>query len=139
MPEAQTFSHPLLEIQPSQLFINAAKLSVVLCEYPRARLEQEHFPVLRINGAWTFSDQHTRALAAYLHGIRQVQIYPDPDDLSMDMYRVCVDWCTAENIHSIRDLSQRVIDDTDYQVRWIERCRCMHARFEVQSNGTGSK
>jgi hypothetical protein len=120
---------PLERIQPSQLYINAAKLSIVLSRYNSKTLQEEKFPVLELNEQWVFSDQHTRALAAYLFGIDQIWIYPDPDDLTLDMYRICVGWCQSEYITSIRDLAQRVIDDQAYQVQWVDRCHQMHQQF----------
>lgn len=116
----------LLSIQPSQLYINAAKLAAVLNKFSKQQLAQLKFPVIQVRDQLVFTDQHTRALAAHLYGIERVQIYMDADDLSYEMYAVCVDWCQEEKIHSIVDLVGRVIDDVQYQELWISRCRIMH-------------
>jgi len=122
--------YKLSKVQPSQLFINAQKLSVVLARYNCQDLQKEHFPVLGIGEAYVFTDQHTRAFAALLYGIEDIWIYPDTDDLSIEMYSICVDWCKQENILSIQDLTGRIISNEEYQQRWIARCQQMHNNLQ---------
>jgi hypothetical protein len=126
MNAVNCFRLSLSEVQPSQLYINAAKLSQVLSLYPRQRLQEVRFPVLQIDSRLVFSDQHTRALAAWMHGLDQIIVYPEQDQVSLEMYRICVQWCHSENIQAIQHLAQRVIDDREYQTLWIERCKQMH-------------
>lgn len=129
MSTIHPFLFPLDRIHPSQHYINAVKLSIVLTGYVSKMLKEEKFPVIERDGPWVFSDQHTRALAAHLFGIDYIWIYPDSDDLSLDMYRICVEWCRSENITAISELSWRVIDDATYQVQWVNRCHQMHQQF----------
>ena len=124
----------LLSIQPSQLYINAAKLAAVLKTYTKPQLTQEKFPVIQIQDKLTFTDQHTRALAAYLHGIDKICIYLDTDDISHEMYVECVNWCQEEAIYSVADLVGRVIDDDRYKELWIKRCRMMHLEVASRQN-----
>ena len=61
-----------------------------------------------------------------MHGLRQIQVIWDEDDLDWEAYQICVDWCLREGVITVADLANRIIDDEAYQVRWIQRCEAMH-------------
>ena len=124
--KSKTFSVPLKEIQPSQLFLSASKLASVLMEYDHSQLEALSVPVLTYNERMIFSDGHTRAFAAFLHGIQQVNVYQDEDELDQEMYEECVKWCKEESIISIGHLRNRILDQDAYAELWIGRCQAMH-------------
>ena len=116
-------------IQPSQLFLNTAKLDWVLQNYTHQQLKDNVvFPVISLGGNPVFSDGHTRAYAALLHGITHLQVYRDPDDLDYEMYQECVDWCLAEKITWIGDLKNRIITSQDYDIHWLGRCKSMQEK-----------
>ena len=118
MPE--TFRLRLDQVQPSQLYINRGKLGAV-----QAAARLEAVPVKELNGRIVFTDGHTRAFAAHLAGRREIEVYWEDEELDWEAYQICVDWCLAEGIHSIADLTGRVIDPRQYDILWLERCRHM--------------
>jgi hypothetical protein len=121
-----TFILPIEKIQPSQLFINTAKLETVLQNHTYQQLKDEVvLPVISLGRNPVFSDGHTRAYATLLHGITQLRVYWDPDDLDYEMYQECVDWCLAEKITWIGDLKKRIINSQDYDIHWLGRCKTM--------------
>ncbi len=126
--DAQTFTVKLGEIQPSQLFINSAKLEWVM-EHPD---DLEPIPVKRLGAQVIFTDGHTRALAAHLAGFTEVEACWDEDEWDWDAYRICVEWCHEEGIRTIADLENRVLPPDEYEVLWIERCQEMQQGLEAQ-------
>ena len=122
----QIFKLSINSIQPSQLFINTAKLDTVLKNYTCQQLQNEViFPVIPLGGKPVFSDGHTRAYAALLHGITHLRVYWDPDELDYEMYQECVDWCLSEKITWIGHLNNWIITPQDYDRHWLERCKTM--------------
>jgi len=119
---------PLVEIQPSQLYISTAKLArVVELWQPPDLLTIPPVPVKRLDGRLIATDGHTRAFAAYRRGLTEIPIVWDEDELDWEAYRICVDWCLAEGIHTVMDLEGRVVAPDDYAVLWLDRCRVMQA------------
>jgi hypothetical protein len=124
----RVFSLPLTEIQPSQLYISTAKLARIAAWWqpPRAATLPP-IPVKLLDGIVTFTDGHTRALAAYRRGFRSLPVYWDPDDLDWEAYRICVVWCRAAAIRTVMDLNDRLLAPDLYDVLWLDRCRSMQA------------
>lgn len=118
-------------IQPSQLYISKQKLENVLKWFnPIDYDSYDAIPIKNLNGKIIFTDGHTRAYAAYLKGAKNIKVYFDEDELDWDAYKICVDWCNSEGIKAVEDLKERVINQSDYEVLWIERCRNMHSQLE---------
>lgn len=69
-------------------------------------------------------------MAAYLSGLEEVLVYWDEDELDLQAYEICVDWCLDEEIKSISDLKDRIIPHSDYEILWYERCRKMQEDLE---------
>ena len=123
---ADVFLFPLAQIQPSQLYINAAKLVRVLAWWQPALLETlEPVPIKLLDSRVIYTDGHTRAFAAYRQGFTEIPVVWDEDDLDWDAYRICVDWCLDEGIRTIADLEGRVIAPEQYEILWRDRCRVM--------------
>jgi hypothetical protein len=126
MPDTRkTFSLRLDQIQPTQLYISRGKLAAVQAS---ARLEA--VPVKEMNGRVVFTDGHTRAFAAYLAGRQEIEVYWEDEELDWAAYQVCVDWCLVERIHSIADLTDRVLDPEQYEILWHKRCQHMQENLE---------
>ncbi|MBS4536350.1 hypothetical protein GOQ29_12055 [Clostridium sp. D2Q-14] len=107
------------DIQPSQLYISKDKIRKVsswLDSY-----EKVIIPVVEIDGRYVSTDGHTRLVQAFINGYKNVYIYMDKD-IDSETSRVFVDWCRDENITSIKDLSSRLINRKEYEVKWIGRC-----------------
>ena len=121
----------LYDIQPSQLYVNSMKLENVLSWFkPEDINSYDAIPVKELTNKIIFTDGHTRAYAAYLKGIYEIKVYCDEDDLDWNAYQICVDWCTNENINSIKNLEKRVISDEEYKILWLEKCRIMQEELE---------
>jgi hypothetical protein len=130
----KSFMMKLDEIQPSQLFINSEKLSLVMKTFDANPTSIELIPVKKIGDQVVFVDGHTRALASFLRGISKVKVYWEKDELDWDAYEVCVDWCKKEGINTIADLKERVIPSKEYQVLWLDRCEKMQRELEAKRN-----
>ncbi len=118
------------DIQPSQLYINAQKLQDVLKWFnPEDCDSYDPIPIKKLNGKIIFTDGHTRAYATYLKGIEKIKVYWDEDVLDWNAYQICVDWCNDEGIKWIKDLESRVINNSEYEVLWLERCKNMHKKL----------
>lgn len=129
----EPFEAALGDLQPSQLYINADKLTEVQCERdeePGSSVVP--LPVKRLGGRIVLTDGHTRALAAHLQGRTVVAVCPDADDLDWEAYEICVGWCLDEGIRAIADLEPRVVAAEQYEELWIERCRSMHRELAAQ-------
>ncbi|MBK5243086.1 hypothetical protein [Clostridium sp.] len=122
----------LNDIQPSQLYINSQKLNNVLKWFTPSDYESyDALPIKTLNGKIIFTDGHTRAYAAYIKGVKTINVYWDEDELSWNAYQICVDWCIAEGINSIEDLKGRVIEPSEYKILWLDRCRNMHNQLGI--------
>ncbi|WP_053001288.1 hypothetical protein [Kosmotoga pacifica] len=96
-----------------------------------------------LNGLITYTDSHTRAMAAYLNGLTELPVYWDEDELDLQAYEICVNWCIAEGIRSIFDLKARIIPRSDYKIPCIKdakkcsrtlKAKDNEARFSSQSH-----
>ena len=130
----KSFMMKLGEIQPSQLFINSEKLSLVMKTFDANPTSIELIPVKKIGDQVVFVDGHTRAFASFLRGMSEVKVYWEEDELDWDEYEVCVDWCKKEGVNTIADLKERVIPSKEYQVLWLDRCEKMQRELEAKRN-----
>lgn len=122
----------LKDIQPSQLYINSQKLENILKWFmPSDYDSYDAIPIKNLNGKIIFTDGHTRAYAIYIKGIKKIKVYWDEDELSWNSYQICVDWCNKEGINSIEDLKYRVIEPSEYEILWLDRCRNMHNQLGI--------
>jgi hypothetical protein len=127
----------LSQIQPSQLYISAAKLARVQAAFdPRQPASLGPLPVVMLEGQVVLTDGHTRAFAAFLAGLDEVLTYWDEDELDWEAYRICVRWCKEAGIRTIADLTERVVDAQAYEQLWRGRCAEMHrALARVRGEG----
>ncbi len=128
---------PLAKIQPSQLYINTSKLAQVLEWWRPLMLDTlSPVPIKHLNGRVIYTDGHTRAFAAYRHGLTRIAVVWDKDPLDWDAYQICVDWCLDLGIRTIMDLEGRVISPDAYERLWLGRCRQMQDALEDQRAST---
>jgi len=119
---------PLSALQPSQLYISAHKLALV--ERRRATPATiEPVPVKKLGRSIVMTDGHTRAVAAVRAGLRRVPVYWEDEELSWEMYRVCVRWCRRAGIRTPAALSRRIVSHADYEQLWYARCSRMQERL----------
>ncbi|MFW9966110.1 MAG: hypothetical protein ACFFEA_03075 [Candidatus Thorarchaeota archaeon] len=127
----EAFKLYLHEIQPSQLYISKAKLDAVINGRNLGDLSMyEPIPIKEIDGDLVSIDGHTRGLAWLLEGYEEVEVEWETFELDWEAYAICVQWCKDDGIMSISDLKDRIIDHSDYEVLWYERCRVMQEELE---------
>lgn len=125
----------LYEIQPSQLFISSEKLAQVMKTLDPTKPESfEPIPVKKLGNQVIFVVGHTRAFAAFLHGLSEVKVYWEEDELDWDAYEICVKWCIDEGIYTIANLKDRVVSSKEYEVLWLKRCEKMQQDLEAKQN-----
>lgn len=138
MPRA--FMMRLDRIQPSQLYISSKKLSKIMKTFNPNSIRP--IPIKRLEGDIIFVDGHTRAFAAFLHGLKEIPVYWEYEELDWEVYKICVEWCKKEGIRTIADLKNRVIPHRDYKILWYRRCEKMQQDLEAkrkQNSGKGGR
>ncbi len=124
------FRMSLADLQPSQWFISAKKLTDLEAAIDFSDPENiPPIPIKELNNRVVMTDGHTRAFAAWQAGLTRVFVFWDPDALDWDAYQICVDWCRDAEIFTIADLDERVNSSEDYAVLWYEHCRVMQQKL----------
>ena len=131
---SEEFYMSILDIQPSQLYISEMKLKMV-SEWlnDRNRNDYDPIPIKKLNDNIIFTDGHTRAFALYNMGEENIRCIWDKDELNLELYQRCVDWCLDEGIQNISHLEQKVINHDAYQILWYERCSKLCTELEDRS------
>ncbi|MGF7059514.1 hypothetical protein [Brassicibacter mesophilus] len=106
-------------IRPSQLSISEEKLSNV-SSWLKSE-DQVVIPVINSNDKYVATDGHTRLVQAVINGYKEVYIYMD-NDANPDTYNSFINWCEAENIMKVSDLTSRILSDEEHKVKWVGRC-----------------
>lgn len=123
------------EIQPSQLFISSEKLAQIMKMFDPIESESlEPVPVKKLGNQVIFVDGHTRAFAAFLHGLLEVPVYWEKDELDWDAYEICVKWCKDEGIYTIANLRNRIVSSGEYEALWLKRCEKMQQYLKAKRN-----
>lgn len=107
-------------IQPSQLYLNTAKLEA-LKDFDPAK--SEPLPIKQLGDQIFLTDGHHRAFLFHQAGYEKLPVVWDTDDLEMDIYEACLKWCQEADVTHIKDLGNRVLSAEDYSVLWISRCQ----------------
>lgn len=122
-------SMPLLELGLSQIYLNENKIKAI--EEWFNPNDMSLFQPLKVysfgNGRYTIVDGHSRAFVAYIHGITQVPIAYEKDEMvagevGQILYRADLEWCKRFGIENISHLKKRIISQLEYQRLWIVRC-----------------
>ena len=120
---------PILDLAPSQLYLNEAKLKTVQQWLDPKNLAG--FVPLQVHdfgdGHLTLIDGHSRAYAACLAGIWQVPVeyYTGPfvtSEIGRLQYERNLLSCRRVGLHSICDLAHRIVSAERYEELWVERC-----------------
>jgi hypothetical protein len=132
--EKHHFEITLEMLQPSQLYICQEKLQAVETRflYNKSLLENP-LPIIRIENKFVLTDGHTRAFCAFLKGYKKLNVCQEEDDIDLQAYKICLQWCLEENITNIGDLANRIINRETYEKLWIQRCSEMHRQISEQS------
>ena len=130
---AKSFLMRLDGIQPSQLYISTDKLAEIVKTFSLSnRRPLEPIPIKKLADDIIFVDGHTRAFAAFLHGLSEVPVYWEYEELDWEAYVICVKWCKDEGIHTIADLKSRVVSKDEYEVLWLDRCEIMQTELKAK-------
>ena len=114
-------------ILPTQLYISAKKYLKCSSLLNKNGIESyEPIPIKRIGSETFFTDGHTRALILWQNKIKKVEVYNDPDNLDWIAYLANLKWCREEKIHSISCLKNRIVEEAEYNEKWINRCDKLH-------------
>lgn len=70
----------------------------------------------------------------WLANIKQIPVYWDADPLHYELYKLCVEWCTAKRIFHIGHLHTRILSVSQYELEWIRKC--MQAEKTIQNHTT---
>jgi hypothetical protein len=130
---APTFQLRIDQIQLSQIYISSTKLASVMKVFEEGNENAlEPIPIKEIDGQIVATDGHTRLLVWFLNGHEEVDCEWEDTEMDWDAYRVCIQWCEEERIHTVADLASRIISPEDYEVLWLERCRTMQEDLEMK-------
>jgi hypothetical protein len=137
------FMAPALSLGLSQLYLSEAKVAGVLRWFnPRDLRNFVPLPVRDFgNGKLTLTDGHTMAYVAWLHGLTDVPVMIDNDDivtcpLGQELYLNDIEWCERFALFNVAALKDRIVSKKDYQVLWEVRCDRLHALVRALQNGT---
>lgn len=120
-----SYTVPIDEVRPSQLYLNSAKLTSVIDWFDFDEPDYWALPVLEHGGNPYLTDGHTRAFVAYLAGVEELRIVRD--DTAFDrtdrlLYHECLEWCANAGVMTVSDLAGRVLGPATYEEMWINRC-----------------
>jgi|APHM01.1.fsa_nt_gi hypothetical protein len=117
---------PWEELSPSQLYISGHKMREVMEWFDFDNPTYDPFPVYILGGNLTLLDGHTRAFVAYLGGVDTLRVREldgcDVEELNLELYRECLDWCQDEGVTDLSDFIRRVVSHTTYKEKWVDRC-----------------
>jgi len=109
------YLHKLLEIQPSQFFINEDKLSN--CKKWIKGIADIFIPIVIKDGKSISLDGHTRMRAALDLGYTSVYVYPDEYDETIFHF---VDEAIRRNVNSVADME--LVSGDEYEAKWNKFC-----------------
>lgn len=118
----------LLEIQPSQLYVSEEQLAEEMEAFDPNAVEP--VAVAELDGNIIFTEGQARALAAHLHGLTEIPVRWDEDELYTDAYRICIGWCLDEGVRTVADLKDRVLSSDQFEIMWVRRCDAMLEELE---------
>ena len=133
---------PILELGPSQLYLDQSKIEAVETWFhPEDMAAYEPWPVHHFgNGRYTLTDVHSRCYAAYKAGISRIPVVYDTEDIVSGeiggrLYRADIAWCERFHVKSIRDLQNRILPHETYRRLWQERCERSYNLLTLTTEG----
>ena len=128
VPPEKIMMLPIEELQPSQLYVSEGKLRLCREWFDGNLARMDAIPVIRLMGRMLMTDGHTRAVAAYLAGARELPCYLDDDELDITAYAMDLAMCCEEGVNSVSDLTSRVVPVKEYEHLWRKRCMELRRR-----------
>ncbi len=132
----RVFTVGLSDIGISQLYLCREKLEAVDQWFDAARIDDyEPLPVFDFgNGRLTLTDGHSRAFTMLCNDLRTIRVVLDFDkmitsEMGQKLYIRDIEWCERKGLHTVMDLSDRIISEKRYVVLWLERCKRLRNLF----------
>ena len=116
----------------SQLYLNRSKLDNIEKWFDSNSMDLcQSLPVHDFgDGRLTLTDGHNRAFTAYQHKAKVPIVYDTDDivvcEMGQKLYKNDIVWCRRFNLRTVADLENRIVDDSEYQALWIDRCEQAH-------------
>lgn len=117
----KVFKIDIEEITPEQLTINKEKLERVNSWIQNP--EDIIVSCVKLGDKLVSIDGHSRLVAAYNKGFKYVYAYEEIDNVDVEFYKTCIEWCREQNILTIQDLAFRVVTPEGHERQWINRCQ----------------
>lgn len=128
-----SFKMKVSDIQPSQLYISEKKLAKIKEKFNSKDISTlEVIPIKKIGKEIFYTDGHTRAFAAFQAGFTEIPVIWEDEELDWELYKICMNWCKNAGIYSIADLSDRVVNQKDYEILWYKRCDDLHKKLTIK-------
>ena len=125
----------------SQIYLSADKIASVMKWFDPQRMDNFHPLTVHDfgNNIYTLTDGHTRTYVAYKNGVSFLPAVYDNDDIVTNrigqmLYKADIDWCRRFKITHIKHLENRILNKSDYQKLWKERCDRSYNLFSKASD-----
>lgn len=117
------FMLDISKLTPSQLYISEEKLYKVNQWFHGDVAEIKNpIPIKKLAGRLLITDGHTRTVAAWLAGVREVPCIWDTDDMDWAAYAADIALCAEEGVTTVEKLAGRIVSADNYKRLWNDRC-----------------
>lgn len=113
----------------SQIYLNQDKIASVKEWFQPKNMDNFHPLEVHCFGddCYTIVDGHTRAYVAYENGVSELPAVYCNDhvvtgEVGQMLYKADLDWCKRFGLSHIKHLGHRILNGSDYQKLWIQRC-----------------
>lgn len=121
----------VLDIQPTQFYICEEKLkNIKKWLNPQDLSNFQPVPIIILNGKPSFTDGHTRALAAHSAGLLKIPLVWDKDELDLNAYSFYARECQKRQIYNINHLTCRILPQKEYKQLWNGWCDKVNEKFK---------
>ncbi len=116
------FLYPIQKLTPSQLYISEEKLKKVYTWFDGDVSKIQPISIKSIAGRVLIVDGHTRVVAAWSSGIKEIPCEWENYQWDWTAYASDITMCAEEGITSVHNLMNRIVSTEDYQRLWRDRC-----------------
>ncbi len=127
--EDKVFLEEIDGLTPSQLYISADKLKKVRSWFDGDIAKMEPVSVKKLAGRLLITDGHTRAVTAFLAGIKHIPCVWETGEWDWAAYASDINMCAEEGITSVEKLADRIVSGEEYGRLWCDRCDAMYDQW----------